>query len=229
MPNPDKTFWWHMHQKTSYEFNTGKSQFFPLSFVPVIFYRKSYGFIIHADDAVIADSNPMGILSKVINHRLCAVKSFLTIRDPFRIITGIKQFFERIMVTVFFSSSMKLKLIRIPKIFQLLHIFSTEDFGDSPYGKKKLRTVSLTVIRKYLQQLTSTLTNRVLKEGISYVTKFKISSFLLTNMIHEVQKILYYYLLTNISGQISFFYYIFKYSSNIIHSSPYFTNLLYFH
>ena len=91
------------------------------------------------------------------------------------------------------------------------------------------RALSLTVIRKYLQQLTSTLTNRVLKEGISYVTKFKISSFLLTNMIHEVQKILYYYLLTNISGQISFFYYIFKYSSNIIHSSPYFTNLLYFH
>ena len=38
-----------------------------------------------------ADGNPMGILSKVINHRLRTVKSFLTIRNPFRIITGIKQ------------------------------------------------------------------------------------------------------------------------------------------
>lgn len=104
-------------------------------------------------------------------------------------------------------------------ILIILYILCVE----TPFG------LSLTVIRKYLQQLTSTLTNRVLKEGISYVTKFKISSFLLTNMMHEVQKILYYYLLTNISGQISFFYYIFKYSSNIIHSSPYFTNLLYFH
>ena len=95
MPNPDKAFWWHMHQKPSYEFDTGKNQLFPLSFVPVIFYRKSDGFIIHADNAVIADGNPMGIFSKVINHRLCTVKSFLTIRNPFCTITGIKQFFER--------------------------------------------------------------------------------------------------------------------------------------
>ena len=141
MPNPDKTFWRYVHQKPSYKFNTGKSQFFPLSIVPVILYRKSNVFIVHTDDAVIADGNPMGILSKVVNHRLCAVKSFLTIRNPFRIITEINQFFEHIMVTVFFGSSMKLKLIRIPEIFQLIHIFSTKDFGDSPYRKKKLSTV----------------------------------------------------------------------------------------
>lgn len=101
MPNPDKTFWRYMHQKPSYKFNAGKGKFFPLSFVPVIFYRKSNVSIVHADDAVIADGNPMGILSKVVNHRLCAVKRFLTIRNPFRIITEINQFFERIMVTVF--------------------------------------------------------------------------------------------------------------------------------
>ena len=63
MPNPDKTFWRYMHQKPSYKFNTGKGQFFPLSFVPVIFYRKSNVFIVHTDDAVIADGNPMGILA----------------------------------------------------------------------------------------------------------------------------------------------------------------------
>ncbi len=84
MPNPDKTFWRYMHQKPSYKFNAGKGKFFPLSFVPVIFYRKSNVSIVHADDAVIADGNPMGILSKVVNHRLCAVKRFLTIRNPFR-------------------------------------------------------------------------------------------------------------------------------------------------
>ena len=53
-----------MHQKPSYKFNTGKGQFFPLSFVPVIFYRKSDGFIVYAYDAVIADGNPMGLTSK---------------------------------------------------------------------------------------------------------------------------------------------------------------------
>ena len=141
MTNSDKTFWRHMHQKTPYEFNTGNGQLFPFSFVSVIFYKEGDGFIIHADNAVIADGNPMGILSKVINHRLRTVKSFLTIRNPFRIITGIKQFFKCIMVTVFFSSSMKLKLIRIPEIFLLIHIFSTEDSGDSPYGKKELSTI----------------------------------------------------------------------------------------
>ena len=136
MPNPDKTCWRHMHQKTPYEFNAGKGQIFPLSFVPVIFYRKSDSFIFHADDAVIADGNPVGILSKVINHRLCAVKGFLTIRNPFRTVTGIKQFFERIMVPVFFGSSMKLKPVRIPEVFQLLHIFSTKNSGNSHMGRK---------------------------------------------------------------------------------------------
>lgn len=72
-----------MHQKTPYEFNTGNAQLFPLSFVPVIFYRKSDGFIVYAYDAVIADGNPMGVLSKIINHRLCTVKGFLAIRKLF--------------------------------------------------------------------------------------------------------------------------------------------------
>ena len=141
MPNSDKTFWRYVHQKPSYKFNTGKGQFFPLSFVPVIFYRKSDGFIIHTDDAMIANSNPMGVFSKIINHRLCTVKSFLAARNPFCIITGIHQLFESIMITIFFCTSMELKLICIPEIFQLIHIFSTKDFGDSPYGEKKLRTI----------------------------------------------------------------------------------------
>lgn len=55
--------------------------------------------------------DPMGILSKVINHRLCTVKSFLTVRNPFCVVTGIYKFFEFIMITVFFCCSMKLKLI----------------------------------------------------------------------------------------------------------------------
>lgn len=68
MTNPDKTFWRHMHQKTPYEFNTGNGQLFPFSFVSVIFYKEGDGFIIHADNAVIADGNPMGILSKIIKR-----------------------------------------------------------------------------------------------------------------------------------------------------------------
>ena len=108
MPDPDKTSGGHMHQKTPYKFNAGNGQFLPLSFFPVILNRKSNIFIIHMDDAVIADSDPMGILSKVINHRLCTVKSFLTVRNPFCVVTGIYKFFEFIMITVFFCCSMKL-------------------------------------------------------------------------------------------------------------------------
>lgn len=85
-----------MHQKTPYKFNAGNGQFLPLSFFPVILNRKSNIFIIHMDDAVIADGDPMGILSKVINHRLCTVKSFLTVRNPFCVVTGIYKFFELI-------------------------------------------------------------------------------------------------------------------------------------
>ena len=98
------------------------------------------------DDAVIADSDPMGILSKVINHRLCTVKSFLTVRNPFCVVTGIYKFFEFIMITVFFCCSMKLKLICIPEIFQFIHIFPTKYFGDSPYREKKLRTIIFPLI-----------------------------------------------------------------------------------
>ena len=106
-----------MHQKTPYEFNTGNGQLFPLSFVSVIFYKEGDGFIIHADNSVITDGNPMGILSKIINHRLRTVKSFLAIRNPFCIITGINQFFKCIMVTIFFSSPMKFKLVSYSRDF----------------------------------------------------------------------------------------------------------------
>ena len=123
MPDPDKTSGWHMYQKTPYKFNTRKCQFFPLSFLSVIPDRKSNIFIVHMDDAVIADSDPMGIFSEIINHRLCTVKSFLTVRNPFCIITGIYKLFECIMITVFFCCSMKLKLI----------CMYSRDFSTHPY------------------------------------------------------------------------------------------------
>ena len=122
MPDPDKMSGWHMHQKTPYKFNTRKCQFFPLSFLAVIPDRKSNIFIVHMDHAVIADSNPMGIFSEIINHRLCTVKSFLTVRNPFCIITGIYKLFECIMIPVFFCCSMKLKL----------NLYS-RDFSTHPY------------------------------------------------------------------------------------------------
>ena len=58
----------------------------------------------------------------------------------------ISNFFEFIMITVFFCCSMKLKLICIPEIFQFIHIFPTKYFGDSPYREKKLRTIIFPLI-----------------------------------------------------------------------------------
>jgi hypothetical protein len=85
----------------------------------VIFYRKSDVSIAHADNAVITDGNPMWVLPKIINYRLCAIKNLLTMRNPFRILPGTNPFFGRRMVTVFFSSTMKPKLIRIPETFPM--------------------------------------------------------------------------------------------------------------
>ena len=97
-----------------------KGQLFPLPFVPVIFHRKSDGFLIHTDDTMITNCNPMSVFSKIINHRLCAIKGFLTIRNPLCRITGIKQFFECVMVTVFFGCPVKLELAGLPKVFSIL-------------------------------------------------------------------------------------------------------------
>ena len=104
MPDPDKSLWRDMHQKTSDEFDTGKGKFFPLPFVPVIFHGKCDGFFVHTDDPVVTDRNPMGILSEIFNDRLGTMKCLFAIRNPLCTITGIQQFLEGIVITELLDS-----------------------------------------------------------------------------------------------------------------------------
>ena len=68
VPDTDKMPWWYMHEESSDKFHTGKGHFLPLPLITVILYRKCNGIIIHADNAVITDSNAVGILAKVFNY-----------------------------------------------------------------------------------------------------------------------------------------------------------------
>ena len=79
-----------MHKKSADEFNTGNGKFFPIAFFAIIFHIISNGILIHADEAMIADGNPVCIFSKIVNYRLCTIKGFFTMRNPFFVVTGVE-------------------------------------------------------------------------------------------------------------------------------------------
>ena len=115
-----------MHKESADKFNPGNGALFPLPFFTVIFHIVCNSIFVHTDDAVITDSDSMCVLTKIVNNRLCAIEGFLTMRDPVFFITGIQQFFENIMIAIFFATPMKLKILLIPQAFQFIHIFTTK-------------------------------------------------------------------------------------------------------
>lgn len=68
-----------MHQKTSDKFHTWNSKFLSIADITVILDRKGNWCIIHAYDAVVADSNTESIFTKIINDWLCTIKSLLVV------------------------------------------------------------------------------------------------------------------------------------------------------
>ena len=111
MSDSDKAFWQHMHKKPADKFNSCDGVFFPDSFVTVIFHIVSNGIFIHTDDAVVADGNPVRILAQISNDGLSSIKSFFAVRNPFFFVTYIQKFLKSIIVTIFFTGSMELKLV----------------------------------------------------------------------------------------------------------------------
>ena len=83
MPDPYEPFGRDMHQEAAYEFFTGDCDFFPLSLAFVIFSSKGDRAVRHAFNTVVADRDPMGILSKIFDNGLCAIKRFLAVRGGF--------------------------------------------------------------------------------------------------------------------------------------------------
>ena len=107
MSDSDKTSWWNMHEKSAKKFDSRNGKFFPSTVILVIFYIESNRIIVHTDNTMITDSNSVCILSEIIDYRLGSIKGFLTMRNPFFRITGIKKFLESIAITIFFTASMK--------------------------------------------------------------------------------------------------------------------------
>ena len=87
-----------MHKKSADKFNAGNGKFFPLTFFSVIFYIVGDSIFIHADNTVVANDNPVGVFSKVVNNGLSTIKGFLAVGNPFLVITNVQQFLESIMV-----------------------------------------------------------------------------------------------------------------------------------
>ena len=89
MPYPDEAPWWYMHQEPADEFRSGKSKFFPLTMILVIFDSECDGEISHSFDPIVAYGNPVCILAKILDDRLCATERLFTVRYPFLGVTGI--------------------------------------------------------------------------------------------------------------------------------------------
>ena len=75
--------------KKTDKFLAGYGDLFPKPLVFVIFSGKSNCRFCHVFDTVVADSNPVGVFSKVSDDRFGTVKWFLAIRNPFLCIASI--------------------------------------------------------------------------------------------------------------------------------------------
>ena len=126
MTDPDEPFRRDMHQEAADEFFAGDSDFFPLVLVLIILCSKSNGAVRHAFNSVVADSNPMSILPEIFDNRLCTIKRFLAVRDPFFAVAGVQQFFERIVVFEALRAAVEFKLSVFPKVSQFRKILATE-------------------------------------------------------------------------------------------------------
>ena len=111
MSDSDKTLWWNVHKKSSYKLYTGNCKLFPLAFLAVIFDIVSNGIFIHTNNTMVADSDTVCVLAKIINDRLCTIEGLLAMRDPVFFVAGVKKLFEGVTVTIFFAATMKFKLI----------------------------------------------------------------------------------------------------------------------
>ena len=111
MSDSDKTLWWNVHKKSSYKLYAGDGKLFPFTLFTIVFDIVSNGIFIHANNTMVADSDTVGVLTKVINDRLSTIEALLPMRNPVFFVAGIKKLFEGVTVTIFFTTAMKFKFI----------------------------------------------------------------------------------------------------------------------
>ena len=127
-----------MHQEPADEFFTGDGDFFPLPLVFVVFGSKGNSAVRHAFNTVVADRDPVCILPEIFDNGLRAIKRFLAVRNPFFAVTGVQQFFGRIVVFKELRAAVEFKFSIFPKVFQLRKILATEKARNDPDRKKEL-------------------------------------------------------------------------------------------
>ena len=89
MSDSDKVLGWHMHKEPTDKFNAGDGKLFPLTLFAVVFYVIGNSILIHADDTVVTDGNPVGVFPKVVNNGLSTIKGFLAVGNPVFAITKV--------------------------------------------------------------------------------------------------------------------------------------------
>ena len=141
MTDSDEPFGRDMHQEPADEFFTGDGDFFPLSLVFVVFGSKGNRAVRHAFNTVVADCDPVCILPEIFDNGLRAIKRFLAVRDPFFAVTGVQQFFERIVVFKALRAAVEFKFSVFPKVFQFRKILATEKARNDPDRKEELFSV----------------------------------------------------------------------------------------
>lgn len=90
MAYPDKTLWGDMHQESPDEFLTGDGKLLPLPLVLIVPDSKCDRGFRHGFNTVIADGNPVGILTKIADYRFSATEWLLAVSNPVLFITGIQ-------------------------------------------------------------------------------------------------------------------------------------------
>ena len=100
MPDPHKTLWRDMHEKSPGGFLPGKCELLPLPMIFVILNSKRNRGIRHTFYAAVAYGNPVGIFAKIFDNRPRTVKWLLAIRNPFFGVAGVQKFLKSIMILI---------------------------------------------------------------------------------------------------------------------------------
>ena len=116
MPDSDKALRRHMHQKPADKLHAGNCKGLPASAIFIVLNRKGDRVFIHADNPVVADGNPVGVLPEVADDRLRPIERFFTVGNPFLFVAGIHQLPKCIMVPVFFGCPAKHKAAVLPEL-----------------------------------------------------------------------------------------------------------------
>lgn len=116
MPDADIALRRHMHQEPADKLHPGDRKVPPSPAIFIVRNRKGDRVFIHADNPVVADGNPVGVLTEVADDRLRPIECLFTVGDPFLFVAGVHQLLEYIMVPVSFRCPAKHKAAVLPEL-----------------------------------------------------------------------------------------------------------------